>query len=345
MRTLQIRSPVRRLLVSKMALPSRRGATASLRVAQHIAFSMAFVVGQRSAFYHSSGLCRRAASTSTAWSREDEDKLIQLRLAGNTRASIAPQLGRTASAVNARLSRLKKTRPELTAALYDSGRYFTKTEDDILRAMKAAGNSWKEIAKSLPGRHVEGVRSRFAEIRRDTTRGQSRSHSPETFVRGRIWTGDDDQELRRLRTTLGLSLEETSVKLGRSIRATAQRCHRLGFTNGSMPLYTAEEDAIILSKSKGMTWEELVAQQLPGRTKSSAIARNSILMDRYSEASSKSKPSRRWTPEEDALLRDLRAEGASIEDVRMALRDRSSFAIIARSARSRIQAGASDKPS
>lgn len=42
-----------------------------------------------------------------------------------------------------------------------AGRPFTKTEDNTLLRLDAAGMDWNEVARHLPGRHAKALRKRF----------------------------------------------------------------------------------------------------------------------------------------------------------------------------------------
>lgn len=117
----------------------------------------------------------------------------------------------------------------------------------------------------------------------------------------RLWTRPEDDLIRKLYPP-GNYAELRAALPDRTWRAIQQRAIQLGIRRiGSGATWTHEEDVKLTSLYPSASWDDLLVA-FPGRSKTAIQVRAIRLGLRRMNA---------WTPEEDALLRELYTSGAS----------------------------------
>ena len=198
--------------------------------------------------------------------------------------------------------------PLATSALRLSKRAFknwTPDEDGILLDLKGKDYKWNEIASELPGRTARAVRARYDAIK-DLP-------SP-TYANFVVWTPEELKLLRDMRKE-GRGWEEIAEALpGRTANGARAR---YGHLKDKTPfiresIWTPEEDERVVDlRVQGREWEE-IAEALPGRTRAAVRARYFAVKGNSSTPNVQRRP---WTPEEDKLLKDLKAQGLPYKEI------------------------------
>jgi IS30 family transposase len=97
------------------------------------------------------------------WTVVQDRQLLDLKKQGKSAAFIATAMGRTRSAVTARLSVLKSSFDQFRVTQKRSP--WMSEEDERLSRLKEAGASWEEIADEL-GRPIGGIKHRWIALSR-----------------------------------------------------------------------------------------------------------------------------------------------------------------------------------
>ena len=151
------------------------------------------------------------------------------------------------------------------------------------------------------------------------------------------FSAEEDETLRKARTQSGWTWKGIASQLpGRSEQVAHDRW-RLLLQRGqaevappSIKRWSAQEDAT-LRKARGQpgwTWKE-IASQLPGRSEQAAITRWQLLQRGQAEVAPP--PSKRWSAQEDAMLRKACGEpGLTWEAITLQLPGRSEQAAVER---------------
>jgi hypothetical protein len=184
------------------------------------------------------------------WSSGEEAAIREGVEMGRSWMKIAEGLqGRTRSATAIHGERLGLKRCE-------AGLAWTTDEDTALRAGVEAGQTWKAIAESLPGRTAYAAE--FHAIRLGLKRGNAK-----VIV---VWTEAEDEEIRA-GVAAGEATAEIAKRLpGRTLGAVKQRRTALRAGEPCSERWTEAEDAALReSLASGKRWKE-IAEGLPART-------------------------------------------------------------------------------
>jgi DNA-directed RNA polymerase specialized sigma24 family protein len=211
------------------------------------------------------------------WTTEENEKLKHLcsglQLSWEQIAEHFP--GRTVGAVARQFRRCS-----------DGCNYWTAEEEaEVIRLRSELQLSWKEIAERL-GRTTFAIQVRCVKL--------DAKVRPCTYG----WTAEQDRELIRLRTELGLPWDQIAERMpGRSPATIHKRCVKLGVRH----YWSAEEDRELmrLHSELRLPWKQ-IAERFPHRTITVIKKRAQVL--------SRKLRTRIWTPEEDRELLRLHSE-------------------------------------
>lgn len=223
------------------------------------------------------------------WKPEDDARLAALYAAGTSIAGIGADLGRSAGAVTNRRKVLGIT---------DRRGRWSAAQDAVIVAAAAAGLPASAVAAHLD-LPTERVRRRRAQL-------------VSTRERARRYSAEEDAEIRRV-FQAGGEIGALSRALERSPDALRLRALQLGVHRPTprRRWSTEEDDALRAGYAAGMSCAQIVASTLPGRTAGAVGARAAKLgLANYA---------RRWTVEENRLLRALAADSVPIEEAALRL--------------------------
>lgn len=223
------------------------------------------------------------------WKPEDDAALAELYATGVPIARIGVLLGRTAGAVTNRRKVL---------GIVDRRGRWSAAQDAVIVAAAAAGLPASAVAAHL-GVPSERVRRR-------------RAHLVSTRERPRRYGAEEDAEIRRV-FQAGGEIAALSRTLGRSADALRLRARELG-VHRPVPRRrwaAKEDDALRAGYAAGMSCAQIAASALPGRTAGAVGARATKLgLANYA---------RRWTADDDRVLRTLTIAATPIEDAALRL--------------------------
>ncbi|KAF7187334.1 hypothetical protein HII31_11422 [Pseudocercospora fuligena] len=228
----------------------------------------------------------------TPWSAEDLQTLKQLYEKGMERQDIAKQLGRSRNSVNAKITYARESqRWHRVVHKWD------ENQKKRLLELRDEGKTFREIGRIL-GRNGEGVRNKFRELR------------PGLSVRK--WT-DEDHEIASKLHSKGYTVYQIGREMNRHPSTVEyyvldnqyQRHH------SAKPWTPEEEFKMYKMHEAGFSPHE-IADKL-GRSRQ-------IIWTRLTPRSSG--VIRRFTPSEDAKLKELRESGKKWEEVRDLMPDR-----------------------
>ena len=210
------------------------------------------------------------------WRSDEDDRLRRMYRAGTPVRAIAQEIGRSEEAVTARRRalRLPARRPS---------RPWSELEDTLLRLAGETGIPATDLAPRLR-RPVESVRARRRQLR--LTRPPAARYS------------DEDDAILRAGWHSSGDVEAFAVELGRTPDALRLHARRLGLHRPPpRHRWTSAEDATVRDGyADGLSCEEIAAS-LPQRSATAVAARARKLgLATYA---------RRWTPQDDDLLRAL----------------------------------------
>jgi bacterioferritin-associated ferredoxin len=206
------------------------------------------------------------------------------------------------------------------------GAGWTIEDDDTIRRLVAEGWTWAQIAGQLTGRSAGEVRTRGRTLGLRLAEARSRRRSEVRRIKGGRFTPEEDAVLRRAFDD-GMSWASIAELLpGRSWESVKKHASgRLGLkTKAAATAWTEVEDAALRKAidDGASSWAD-VARLLPGRTSDAAEYRGRLLGLRLRATAS----DRRWSVDEDAVLRQMVAEGVhSWKDIAEALPARGDLA-------------------
>jgi len=236
------------------------------------------------------------------WTKQEDDLLVSLRLSGQHWNEAAAKLpGRSVG------SCVERGRRALADRLGDSRRLYkvwSPEEDAIVTRLRQEGYSWLKIADELPqSRNPAAVCVRWLKLQR-----------PEKARRQKVpFSTEEDARQCRLRESKDLSwLEITKHFPGRTCGSLKNRytaiippAKRVWRQRARSKLTESHMNQVAKLREAGMSWRA-VAERLDITISPAAIAY------RYSHLRSKDPGSRRYrrfSENEDALIRQLKAEG------------------------------------
>ncbi|KXL48569.1 hypothetical protein M433DRAFT_148572 [Acidomyces richmondensis BFW] len=236
------------------------------------------------------------------WTQQEDDLLVDLRLSGHHWNEAAAKLpGRSVG------SCVERGRRALADRLGDSRRLYkvwSAEEDAIIARLRQEGYSWLRIADELPqSRNPAAVYVRWSKLQR-----------PEKAPQLKVpFTKEEDARLCRLRENEDLSwLEITKQFPGRSCGSLKNRytaiippAKRVWKRRAQSKLTESHMDQVAKLREAGLSWRA-IAERLDVDISPAAIAY------KYAHLRSKnpgSRKYRRFSEEEDNLIRQLRAAG------------------------------------
>lgn len=263
-----------------------------------------------------------SANALAAWTKQEEDLLLQLRELGVPYREIANRLGRSSGALALQVVALRQRGqvPKQHRANVTTGKPWSEEETSALTSLRAEGKSSKEIALVL-GRSIASVR-RALSISSQALKDLSRTGSP--------WTAEDDTTLMAMRTN-----GSSWIMFGSALRRTAQGvCSRWHLLKGghrradSAWFFTREEDELLLrlKVDEKKTWHQIVlafngSKDLPSLKNRFSNLQTTTLTDRVPQAR---KP---WTETDITKLRQLYDSSATRSSMALQL-GRSKAAVI-----------------
>ncbi|EOD30457.1 hypothetical protein EMIHUDRAFT_232789 [Emiliania huxleyi CCMP1516] len=220
---------------------------------------------------------------------------------------------------------------------------WTADDDALVKAGQEAGESWADIAKRLPGRSADSVKSRSKRLKRQPDTSVKHEPVKRELVR---WTAADDA-LVKAGQEAGESWVDIAKRLpGRSAESVKSRSNRLKRqpdtsvkhepVKRELVRWTAADDALVKAgQEAGESWVD-IAKRLPGRSADSVKSRFDRLK-RQPDTSVKHEPVKRelvrWTAADDALLKAGQEAGESWVDIAKRLPGRSAESVKSRSNR------------
>jgi hypothetical protein len=182
-------------------------------------------------------------------------------------------------------------------------------EDERLRRMYRAGLPLRAISQEI-GRSEEAVTAR----RRTLHLPARRSLRP--------WSELEDT-LLRLASVRGVPATELAPRLRRPVESVRARRRQLRLARPAAQRYTAADDATLRARWWSGGDVEALAREL-GRTP------DALRLHAHRLGLHRPPPRRRWTPAEDAIVRDGYTSGLSCGEIADSLPDRSPTAVAAR---------------
>lgn len=191
--------------------------------------------------------------------------------------------------------------------IFKRGKRWTSDEEKLLLKLRGQRMSWAEIEKYFPGRGWKSISSKYYDLVRDSS-----AKKPTRKIK--FWTREENELLLKLVET-NASWEEIGEQLpGRTLGALKR--HYSVLTKGSRQApesvtkeFSAEEDKLLLDlDKKGVPWK--------GRVKFFENRTLKALQSRLSKITPLKSPAlRKYTPEEDGLLREAIESGKTIEEI------------------------------
>ena len=191
--------------------------------------------------------------------------------------------------------------------IFKRGRRWTSDEEELLLKLRGQRMSWAEIDPYFPERGWKAISTKYYDMVRDPS-------VEKPTRKTKFWTREEDELFLKLIET-NASWEEIGEQLpGRTLGAIKRRYSVL--IKGSRPApesvakqFSAEEDKLLLDlDKKGVPWK--------GRVKFFEDRTLSALQSRFSKITPIRSPAlRKYTPEEDDLLREAIESGKSVEEI------------------------------
>lgn len=265
------------------------------------------------------------------WEDWEDQLIIALRKERRTDKQISQRLpGRTEAACRVRDWELQARSQKIGARRIDAlnplaprklhlSRQWEDWEDQTIIAHRKVGYSWPSIAKMLPHRTAYTVFARWSRMKpsleHDTAASQTQSPNapsiPKPAKTCTPWTPEEDQLTKSLRES-GKTWAEVAEHLpNRSAKSSAQRYNEhLRDSRGPpkipLPWEEWEERLLVSGCYAGLRWKEIARST--GRTINGA----SNHWNQYFRSLDQDEP---WTPEELALLINLRQGGSDWDEI------------------------------
>lgn len=227
-----------------------------------------------------------------SWSPDEEERLAEMYAQGRSIREMSGELGRTPGGIRARLRRCGFD-PDQAGRAAPADPAWLPAQTAYLRKLHAEGWSIREIARTL-GRTRREVASRVLAL------GLS-PEPPAPVDDDRPWTEEDSARLIHL-AGQDMNISDIARDMNRSPAAIRARLFYLGL-GGEAPKLFPEN----LPQRPAVPSAKSPEPAPPPEKVAAAIS-----------------PSRRWTPEEDAYLRQAWAEGTALDAIarRLNRRDR-----------------------
>lgn len=191
--------------------------------------------------------------------------------------------------------------------LFKRGRRWTSDEEELLLKLRGQRMSWAEIEKYFPGRGWKAVSTKYYDLVRDPS-------AEKTSSKTKFWTREEDKLLLKL-VEINTSWEEIGEQLpGRTLGALKSRYKFLingprKAPEGVAKEFSAEEDKLLLElDKKGVPWKDRL-RFFENRTLPAIQSRFVKITPLRSPAL------RKYTPEEDGLLREAIESGKTVEEI------------------------------
>lgn len=204
------------------------------------------------------------------WTKDEIASLRRMRVQGLPDNEISSALGRTIRAVEWARRRYSSSEPS------GSGDW-SQDERDSLYRLKAAGLSWREIARQFPSRSMMALRACY-----------ERKPSVATArIKWTTWSPDELETLHTLRGK-GVSERDISEKLQRSLSSIRKHLWSSAIKRKpkAIPWTSHDITRLVALKSQSKQWIEIAA--LLGRTWTACRSKYQILSDEQREQPPKS---------------------------------------------------------
>jgi len=193
---------------------------------------------------------------------------------------------------------------------------WTEDEKDTLRRGKASGLTHREIAALLPGRTVGTIAQRVYQLDGvDLKRHQRRRQHPDTKLIANLAAQGLNAEEIRIHHLPHMSIK--NIRERAKIRGATYR--RQDNRNWDMKRWTKAEDDIILKGKAERLSNQMLLDQLPGRSLTAVESRVNRLWVASTNSCPIRAPRRDWAAEEEHKLSTWYISGKSVVEIAILL--------------------------